>query len=504
MNARTRTSERSQEGTVNRLSRPESASGAAPLPRGVRGARGGSGAAPDARYRFLARFGATILSGGIAAIPTSLYHYQAQLGLVPQEVWFVGYILAHRWTDALPYPSLRQMGRRTGISTQMLHRYKQSLVEKGYLAIIPRHRPSGGRTSNFYDFTGLFDRLEQLLRGDRRGTAWQPTADDAAGDDLADAEPDGATDEDAEPNGTPATVLTEGVSPSHHAVGSEVVTWQDVLAQGRQRALSAPHPPPLTGATHASLPEGAPQRGLGLGTPAAPHESRPSAYNTYKTASRERVPTGAETSKRALRNASSPNMPGAGTGLPSLSTSTASTASTPPWQTWDRSLPRGTAEGLQPMRRRSSPSPADEASPNDSPATPFPPLPPTDDPAEQCWRAARAALARTISPAAFRAWLSGLSPVALVSTPEVATHPSGSAAAAEPGIVPATDTGGHPADPPAAPAAAAGTRLVLACASNFQREHLERRYRDAIEAALGTRCELVVRTPLSAPDGDER
>ena len=94
-------------------------------------------------------------------------------------MWFVGYILAHRWTDALPYPSLRQMSRRTGISTQMLHRYKQSLVEKGYLATIPRHRPSGGRTSNSYDFSGLFARLEQLLRRDRRDPAWQPTADES-------------------------------------------------------------------------------------------------------------------------------------------------------------------------------------------------------------------------------------------------------------------------------------------------------------------------------------
>src|SRR5215510_3137311 len=125
-----------RRGTVNRLSRP-----ARPPERGAP-----ESPDPDARYRFLARFGATILAGGIAAIPTSLYHYQAELGLVPQEVWFVGYILAHRWTDALPYPSLRQMSRRSGISAQMLHRYKQSLVEKGFLTIIPRHRPSGGRT----------------------------------------------------------------------------------------------------------------------------------------------------------------------------------------------------------------------------------------------------------------------------------------------------------------------------------------------------------------------
>ena len=167
----------------------------------------------DPRYRFLARFGATILSGGIAAIPMALYHYQAELSLVPQEVWFVGYILAHRWSDALPFPSLRRMSRRTGISTQMLHRYKQSLIEKGYLATIPRHRPSGGRTSNYYDFTGLFRALEELLQRDRRDASWGPSLDDDAGDDSA------SPDQFPLPGGTqltapgPAEALHTGPAP---------------------------------------------------------------------------------------------------------------------------------------------------------------------------------------------------------------------------------------------------------------------------------------------------
>ena len=123
----------------------------------------------------------------------ALYHYQAALGLVPQEVWFVGYILAHRWTDALPFPSLRRMSRRTGVSTQMLHRYKQSLIEKDYLVTIPRHRPSGGRTSNYYDFTGLFKALEEQLMQDRRGAGWLPSADDDGGDDSFGTAPDQPT-----------------------------------------------------------------------------------------------------------------------------------------------------------------------------------------------------------------------------------------------------------------------------------------------------------------------
>ena len=53
---------------------------------------------------FLARYGAAILRGGIAAIPRALYRYQAELGLPPQLVWFVSAILAHKWDANLPTP----------------------------------------------------------------------------------------------------------------------------------------------------------------------------------------------------------------------------------------------------------------------------------------------------------------------------------------------------------------------------------------------------------------
>ncbi|CAA9241063.1 MAG: hypothetical protein AVDCRST_MAG77-1541 [uncultured Chloroflexi bacterium] len=228
----------------------------------------------DPRYRFLARFGATILSGGIAAIPMALYHYQADLVLVPQEVWFVGYILAHRWTADLPYPSLRRMSRRTGVSTQMLHRYKQSLIEKGYLATIARHRPSGGRTSNYYDFTNLFHALEQLLTRDRRGAAWQPSADESLdGDDGDDGISEGRHPEES--GHRPGEVFgverssrpTRAVPQSHRPVGSLGIPshappdqsqlsggWQGEGPGALSLALIAPEQGPVTGAARHKHP----------------------------------------------------------------------------------------------------------------------------------------------------------------------------------------------------------------------------------------------------------
>src|SRR5688500_9048014 len=92
---------------------------------------------------FVARFGATILTGGITPIPTTLFRYQAMLGLRPQEVWFISYILTHRWDAALPYPSLEQMAQDTGMSRRNLLRIKDSLVTRGLLILVPRYSAAG-------------------------------------------------------------------------------------------------------------------------------------------------------------------------------------------------------------------------------------------------------------------------------------------------------------------------------------------------------------------------
>src|SRR5689334_18264026 len=121
---------------------------------------------PTAGRSFLARYGATILGGGIAAIPAALFRYQGELGLSAQEIWFICYILACKWTTDLPHPSLRQMAERSGYTEQQIHRIKNALVDKGLLVLIPRRNALGGLVANAYDFGSLFGRLETLLRRD--------------------------------------------------------------------------------------------------------------------------------------------------------------------------------------------------------------------------------------------------------------------------------------------------------------------------------------------------
>lgn len=115
---------------------------------------------------FLARYGAELLRGGIAAIPGSLFRYQGELDLSLQQVWFVAAVLAHKWDAGMPHPSLKKMAARAAMSERHLHNLKNQLIEKGFLTLIPRETARGGQDTSLYDFDALFGELAQLLERD--------------------------------------------------------------------------------------------------------------------------------------------------------------------------------------------------------------------------------------------------------------------------------------------------------------------------------------------------
>lgn len=119
--------------------------------------------APRSGSSFEARFGRVILQHGIAAIPSALFHYQGNIGLKAQHVWFISYILSHKWDEDLPYPSLSNMARCSGVTLRNIQFIKSDLCRAGMLQIAERYTGKGGRDSNAYDFSGLFTHIEQLL-----------------------------------------------------------------------------------------------------------------------------------------------------------------------------------------------------------------------------------------------------------------------------------------------------------------------------------------------------
>ena len=137
---------------------------------------------------FVARYGRVLVRAGIATIPQALFRYQKVLGLTAQQLWFISYILAYKWDEELPYPSLKKMAARTGYSERHIHNIKSELVECGYVQIVARHLAGGGQDNNGYDFSGLFTALTDQLEQDQPAETPQPApapASNAASDPPA-------------------------------------------------------------------------------------------------------------------------------------------------------------------------------------------------------------------------------------------------------------------------------------------------------------------------------
>src|SRR5687768_11790863 len=68
-------------------------------------------------------------------VPYSLYRYQKELGLSIAEVWFLNWVMMHKWSVDDPFPSLNAMARYTGKSRTYIQNIARRLKEKGFLEI---------------------------------------------------------------------------------------------------------------------------------------------------------------------------------------------------------------------------------------------------------------------------------------------------------------------------------------------------------------------------------
>lgn len=99
----------------------------------------------------------------VSTSPKAIYDYQLELWISANEVWFIMYILSFKWSNSLPYPSISKMVEKSWVWKTTIHRYKDSLINKGYLQIISRKDWSWWLLANAYDFSNLFKKLEELI-----------------------------------------------------------------------------------------------------------------------------------------------------------------------------------------------------------------------------------------------------------------------------------------------------------------------------------------------------
>ncbi len=117
-------------------------------------------------YRLSVRFGEEILARGHTAIPNLVLNYYVPLGLTGPELLFTIHVWQHWWSDRDPYPSLRTIAARMGISVRQAKRYVESLEGKGFLRVIERFLPDGSQTTNEFDYSPLIRAVVNAARAD--------------------------------------------------------------------------------------------------------------------------------------------------------------------------------------------------------------------------------------------------------------------------------------------------------------------------------------------------
>ncbi|MGI8912767.1 MAG: helix-turn-helix domain-containing protein [Chloroflexota bacterium] len=124
-------------------------------------------------YRLSVRFGEEILARGHTAIPNLVLNYYVPLGLTGSELLFTIHVWQHWWSDRDPYPSLRTIATRMGISLRQAKRYVESLEHKGFLRVVERFLPDGSQTTNEFDYSPL---IRAVVDAARAGGALDPSA----------------------------------------------------------------------------------------------------------------------------------------------------------------------------------------------------------------------------------------------------------------------------------------------------------------------------------------
>lgn len=71
------------------------------------------------------------------------------------------HLIAHKWSEAAPFPSQDTLADRMGVSARRVRQILKSLKELGFLRWDRR-----AYNSNLYDLQPLYDALENLMKED--------------------------------------------------------------------------------------------------------------------------------------------------------------------------------------------------------------------------------------------------------------------------------------------------------------------------------------------------
>lgn len=124
----------------------------------------GKSSGDEPRQGFKARWGEKLEPLGFCPVSSFfLKNYSTLLGpnsgLSPADAMLVIHILDHKWDDKDPFPTVKSLAAKMGVTPRSVRKRLQVLESLELIQRIPAL--SGG--PNRYRFTGLIERLERLM-----------------------------------------------------------------------------------------------------------------------------------------------------------------------------------------------------------------------------------------------------------------------------------------------------------------------------------------------------
>lgn len=109
------------------------------------------------------KWGKEVMKLGFSIIPSLLLRAQQRLGLSPTHLAVLLQLADYWWDqERKPYPSKKALSERLGLSPRQVQRYVAELEVAGLVQRIERRAAHKGKLSNFYDLSGLVERLKAL------------------------------------------------------------------------------------------------------------------------------------------------------------------------------------------------------------------------------------------------------------------------------------------------------------------------------------------------------
>lgn len=109
------------------------------------------------------KWGKPVIRYGFTIAPSLLMQAQRRLGLSPLQFNIILHLMDFWWeAGRKPFPSKKEIAERMDIHPRTVQKNIKAMQDQGLVKRIPRITAAGDPGTNFYDLSGLVNRLKTL------------------------------------------------------------------------------------------------------------------------------------------------------------------------------------------------------------------------------------------------------------------------------------------------------------------------------------------------------